>query len=310
MTDDRTKPFECRVQWSDRSIDTVSLTELLLPSELEVQWKHDPLWKGVLKNALDWAVLEVEWDDGSRNIVDVKDVIPLNPREYVGQPVLWKEDNTAGEIIGTQAEAEPVDEIELAPAQVLATAEPPATPEQVRQAMEPDTESTEDAENIDPMREELDGDQESDPDGGAGSYGDGENSESSCSVSSGEESGATNCWIQYRRDSEDLRKSEILDLYSFKANLADSLCRQNKVARVPRSGPPPKRQRPGRKSGLPPSDIRLDQLGHWPIGVGSEHRGQNCKLSGCKTKTGHKMREVQCDFMHFSEELLQDISYT
>ena len=95
---------------------------------------------------------------------------------------------------------------------------------------------------------------------------------------------ATNCWIQYRRDSEAQPKSEILDLYSFKANLADSLCRQNKVARVPRSGPPPKRPRPGRKSGLPPSDIRLDQLGHWPIGVGSEHRGQNCKLPGCKAK--------------------------
>ena len=92
---------------------------------------------------------------------------------------------------------------------------------------------------------------------------------------------ATNCWIQYRRDSEDLPKSEILDLYSFKANLADSLCRQNKVARVPRSGPPPKRPRPGRKSGLPPSDIRLDQLGHWPIGVGSEHRGRiaNCPVA-------------------------------
>ena len=95
---------------------------------------------------------------------------------------------------------------------------------------------------------------------------------------------ATNCWIQYRRDSEAQPKSEVLDLYRFKANLADSLCRQNKVARVPRSGAPPKRPRPGRKSGLPPSDIRLDQLGHWPIGVGSEHRGQNCKLPGCKAK--------------------------
>ena len=104
MTDDGTKPFECRVQWSDRSIDTVLLTELLLPSELEVQWKHDPLWKGVLKNALDWAVLEVEWDDGSRNIVDIKDVIPLNPREYVGQPVFWREDSTAGKIISATAE--------------------------------------------------------------------------------------------------------------------------------------------------------------------------------------------------------------
>ena len=125
MTDDGTNPFESRVQWSDRSIDTVLLTELLLPSELEVQWKHDPQWKRVLKNALDWAVLEVEWDDGSQNIVDIKDVITLNPRDYVGQPVFWKEDITAGEIIGTQAEAEPVDEIELAPAQVSATVEPP-----------------------------------------------------------------------------------------------------------------------------------------------------------------------------------------
>ena len=170
MTDDGAKPFECRVQWSDRNIDTVLFTELLLPSELEVQWKHDPLWKGVVKNALDWVVLEVEWDDGSRNIVDIKDVIPLNPREYVGHPVFWKEYNTADETIGTQAEAETVDEIELALAQVSATAEPPATPEQVRQAIEPDTESTtEDAENIDPMREKLDGDQESDPDGGVGS---------------------------------------------------------------------------------------------------------------------------------------------
>ena len=185
MTDDGTKPFKCRVQWSDRSIDTVLLTELLLRSELEVQWKYDPLWKGVLKKDLDWAVLEVEWDDGSRNIVDMKDVIPLNPREYVGQPVFWKEGNTAGEIFGTQAEAEPVDEIELAPAQVSATAEPPATPEQVRRAIEPDRASTEDAENIDPMREELDGDQESDAQDKAS---DGENSQSSCSVSSGEQS--------------------------------------------------------------------------------------------------------------------------
>ena len=99
MADPGTEDFECSVKWTTGIIDTVLLTELILPFNLHLEWRHDSAWRGVLLRSIDWATLEVEWENNTTNIVEIEDVSPLNVSVFIGEEVYWKEDNTKGEII-------------------------------------------------------------------------------------------------------------------------------------------------------------------------------------------------------------------
>ncbi len=107
---------------------------------------------------------------------------------------------------------------------------------------------------------------------------------------------ATNSWVQHRRDSDlnGIEKKHQLSLYDFKASLAESLCRARTthLARQSRA-PVQKRPRSGPKAMMPPEDVRLDGLAHWPVGMGSENRGANCKVPGCKAKPVTKCKNCE-----------------
>ncbi len=109
---------------------------------------------------------------------------------------------------------------------------------------------------------------------------------------------ATNCWLQYRRDAENvLEKKNILSLYDFKASLAESLCREGTTSghtkRASLEIHMSRTSRPGPRAKLPSADIRLDNLGHWPISIGSGNRGAICKMTGCSAKPVTKCEK--CD---------------
>ena len=101
---------------------------------------------------------------------------------------------------------------------------------------------------------------------------------------------ATNAWILYRRDCEDVReaKKNVLNLFDFKAHLASALCK----VEVKTSTPKPKaqnmenelkmqRKRGGPKTSLPVKDVRQDGMNHWPA-IGN--RGPRCKNPLCDAK--------------------------
>ena len=58
MADPGTEDFECSVKWTTGIIDTVLLTELILPFNLHLEWRHDSAWRGVLLRS--WRVLRGE----------------------------------------------------------------------------------------------------------------------------------------------------------------------------------------------------------------------------------------------------------
>ena len=101
---------------------------------------------------------------------------------------------------------------------------------------------------------------------------------------------ATNCWIQYTRDCKkhQISKKERFPLYNFKARLAESLCLTDVALVHSRRSVLDqsicKRRQPGPRPNAPTNDLRLDDIGHWPIGVGSSERGGNCRIPGCKSK--------------------------
>lgn len=98
-------------------------------------------------------------------------------------------------------------------------------------------------------------------------------------------------WLLYRRDCMffGVSNKNQLPLFSFKASIAEALCKENKGNNLSK-----KRGRPSsgvdsqfekkKKAGhatmpIPQKNVRMDQVGHWPII--SEKRGR-CKLPNCK----------------------------
>ena len=94
MSETETEDFECHVKWTTGVIDIVLYTELILPLDLLLQWKADEALTGKLVTAHDWATLEVEWQDGTKNIVEIKDVRPTNTSDFIGLKVVWRPDGT------------------------------------------------------------------------------------------------------------------------------------------------------------------------------------------------------------------------
>ena len=97
MSETETEDFECHVKGTTGVIDIVLFTELILPLDLWI-WKADEAWTGKLVTAHDWATLEVEWQDGTKNIVEIKDVRPTNTSDFIGLKVVWRPDGTEGVI--------------------------------------------------------------------------------------------------------------------------------------------------------------------------------------------------------------------
>ena len=104
MSETATEDFECHVKWNTGVIDTVLFTELILPLDLLLKWRADETWTGKLVKAHDWATLEVEWQDGTKNIVEIKDVYPTNTADFIGKKVIWSPDGTEGIIFDHNAE--------------------------------------------------------------------------------------------------------------------------------------------------------------------------------------------------------------
>ena len=72
------------------------MTELEYYSDVQIKikWKTDDTWRGVIHEIFDFATVEVKWQDGSNNIVDLKDLILAKPHEFVGKKVKWSEDTS------------------------------------------------------------------------------------------------------------------------------------------------------------------------------------------------------------------------
>ena len=101
---------------------------------------------------------------------------------------------------------------------------------------------------------------------------------------------ATNAWILYRRDCEDVReaKKNVLNLFDFKANLASALCKVEIKTSTPKRKAQNmenelkmQRKRGGPKTSLPVKDVRQDGMNHWPA-IGN--RGPRCKNPLCDAK--------------------------
>ena len=100
---------------------------------------------------------------------------------------------------------------------------------------------------------------------------------------------ATNCWLELNRDCElqKIHTKTRLYLFSFKAMIAESLCKVHVGTKIACSSGNPsfqKRPNPGPRPKISSDEVRLDGLAHWPIRNGSENRGSNCRIPGCNAK--------------------------
>nr|CAH7720120.1 unnamed protein product [Callosobruchus chinensis] len=97
-----------------------------------------------------------------------------------------------------------------------------------------------------------------------------------------------NAWLLYRRDCEScgMKKNKIMNLLTFKCNLAFTLCSSTQIDSRKRGRPSQSsveqglesKKKKGKVAMMPPQDIRKDQIGHWPNYA--EKRGR-CKYPGC-----------------------------
>ena len=84
-------------QWQQR----YSLfTDLEFNLDLFVAYRADTNWVGQITNIYDWNDVEVLWyNDNSKNTVRLRDIVPLNPNEFVNERVAWRDDrNIVGRI--------------------------------------------------------------------------------------------------------------------------------------------------------------------------------------------------------------------
>ena len=99
----------------------------------------------------------------------------------------------------------------------------------------------------------------------------------------------TYSWSKYRRYAEvcDELHKEVLSLYEFKAAVGKSLLNVGTSAsHVGRKSAIEhryleKRKRGGKRTVLPTQDVRLDNVGHWPI---TALKGPRCKNPDCDSK--------------------------
>ena len=108
----------------------------------------------------------------------------------------------------------------------------------------------------------------------------------------------TNSWSKYRRDAEICKEEQkdILSLYDFKASVSQSLLKVGTCkSQVGRKSAIEheylvKQKCGGRKTVLPPQDVRLDNVGHWPTAT---VKGPRCKNPNCDAKPVTKCEK--CD---------------
>ena len=91
----------------------------------------------------------------------------------------------------------------------------------------------------------------------------------------------TNAWLKYSRNSEACKvpAKEILSLYDFKARVGQALLKVGTTSGHVGIGDIDhaylvKRRCGGRKTIIPPQEVRLDNIGHWPIAAA---KGPRCK---------------------------------
>ena len=78
--------------------------------------------------------------------------------------------------------------------------------------------------------------------------------------------------------------------------IAESLCKVHVGTKVASCSDNPsfqKRRNPGPHPKIQSDEVRLDGLAHWPMGIGSENRGSNCRIPGCNAKPVTKCEK--CD---------------
>ncbi|XP_049517347.1 piggyBac transposable element-derived protein 3-like [Dermacentor silvarum] len=99
----------------------------------------------------------------------------------------------------------------------------------------------------------------------------------------------TNSWLEYRRQAEIQRvsKTDQMDLLEFTLSIVTCLAKaatadQPRKRGRPSSSPLQPLKRQNWTAQRPASDVRYDQIGHWPRVTAEQQR---CKLEGCKGKS-------------------------
>lgn len=106
-----------------------------------------------------------------------------------------------------------------------------------------------------------------------------------------------NSWLEYRRDTSNAGTTKQKDLLEFTFDVAEALAFSKALVRTPKVGRPRSRSASPalapstskkQKQCAPVSEIRFDNLGHWPILIDGHE--QRCKLENCKGRS-----RTQCE---------------
>lgn len=95
-----------------------------------------------------------------------------------------------------------------------------------------------------------------------------------------------NSWLLYKRAAEQNNQKPKLSLSDFRIEVAECLCKTGDTSSKPKGRPSSSnlteaieaKRKKNSATPLPPTDVRLDNLGHWP--VWTENR-QRCKKPKC-----------------------------
>ena len=79
--------------WYDGDQDRVLITHLLVDIPISVEWKHDFTWTGNIETIIDCFDVEVSWfNNGTTNIVSIRELQFLNPEDFINAETFWRED--------------------------------------------------------------------------------------------------------------------------------------------------------------------------------------------------------------------------
>ncbi len=88
MNSDNRMAFNVDVMWEDGTRETATITDLMVGTQIFVQWKYDDSWNGVIEKTFDRTTVEVSWNnDGTKNNVSLRNLMFVNPSEFMSKPV-------------------------------------------------------------------------------------------------------------------------------------------------------------------------------------------------------------------------------